>query len=192
MKEEVPRIPLPLKTERLLLRPYFEEDADAFAAYMSDPEALRFEPYLPLGREDSDRELAKRCADPDFIAICLPPEEDHPFGKLIGHIFFSPCAFSTWEIGWMLDRSCWGMGFAYEAAAAVVAAAFDAAAFDAAIAHRVIAMCNPENIRSERLMQKLGMRKEGQLIKNLYFETDETGSPVWLDTAMYAILREEW
>ena len=187
MKEEARRIPLPLKTDRLLLRPYFEEDADAFAAYMSDSEVLRFEPYLPLERKDADRELEKRCEDPDFIAVCLPPDDAHPFGTLIGHIFFSPCAFSTWEIGWMLDRTYWGMGYAHEAAAAVIASAFDAA-----LAHRVIAMCNPENIRSERLMQRLGMRKEGLLIKNLYFETDGNGCPIWLDTAMYAVLREEW
>ena len=187
MNEEVKRIPLPLKTERLLLRPYFPEDADAFYAYMSNPEVLRFEPYLPLTRKDADAELEKRISDPDFIAVCLPPDDDHPWGRLIGHIFFSPCAFSTWEIGWMLDSDFWGNGYATQAAHAVMTAAFDVG-----IAHRIIAMCNPENSASERLMQRLGMRREGLLVKNLYFRTDENGNPIWLDTAMYAVLREEW
>ena len=187
MKEEARKISLPLRTERLLLRPYFEEDLDAFYAYMSDPEVLRFEPYLPLDSADTEAELEKRCSDPDFIAVCLPPDEHHPWGHLIGHIFFSPCAFSTWEIGWMLNREYQHLGYAKEAAEAVVGAAFDAG-----IAHRVIAMCNPENTASERLMQKLGMRREGLLVKNLYFRTDESGNPIWLDTAMYAVLREEW
>ena len=187
MHEESKRISLPLRCERLLLRPYLPEDANAFFAYMSDGEVLRYEPYLPLNRRDADTELRKRADDPDFIAICLPPDTDHPWGHLIGHIFFSPCAFSTWEIGWMLDRAYWKQGYAHEAAAAVIDAAFRAG-----IAHRVIAMCNPENEASERLMRRLGMRCEGRLLKNLWFRTDENGDPLWLDTMMYAVLDEEW
>ena len=187
MREESRRIALPIKTERLLLRPYLSEDADAFYHYMSDDEVLRFEPYPPLDRTSSDEELAKRISDPDFIAVCLPPDEDHPWGRLIGHIFFSPCAFSSWEIGWMLDRAYWKQGYAKEAAAAVITAAFSSG-----LAHRVIAMCNPENEASERLMVRLGMRCEGRLVKNLYFRTDDDGTPLWLDTVMYAVLCEEW
>ena len=187
MKEESRRITLPLKTERLLLRPHFPEDADSFYAYMSDDEVVRFEPYPPMSRAEADTELARRIDDPDFIAVCLPPDNDHPWGRLIGHIFFTPCAFSTWEIGWMLDRRFQGMGYAREAAAAVIGAAFDQQ-----LAHRVIAMCNPENSASEKLMKRLGMRLEGRLVKNLWFRTDALGQPVWLDTVMYAVLCEEW
>ena len=187
MRKESRRIDLPIKTERLLLRPYLSEDADAFYQYMSDDEVLRFEPYPPLDRTSSDEELAKRISDPDFIAVCLPPDEDHPWGRLIGHIFFSPCAFSSWEIGWMLGRAYWKQGYAKEAAAAVITAAFSSG-----LAHRVIAMCNPENEASERLMVRLGMRCEGRLVKNLYFRTDDDGTPLWLDTVMYAVLCEEW
>ncbi|MBR5871795.1 MAG: GNAT family N-acetyltransferase [Clostridia bacterium] len=187
MKEDEPRITLPKKTERLLLRPYFPEDADDFYAYMSDDEVVRFEPYPPMTRAEADAELERRTADPDFIAVCLPPDDSHPFGRLIGHIFFTPCAFSAWEIGWMLDRRFQGMGYAREAAAAVIGAAFREQ-----IAHRVIAMCNPENEASERLMIRLGMRCEGRLVKNLWFHTDAHGQPVWLDTVMYAVLCEEW
>ena len=87
----------------------------------------------------------------------------------------------------MLDRAYWKKGYATEAAAAVIDAAFRTG-----IAHRVIAMCNPENTASERLMQRLGMRAEGLLVKNLYFRTDDNGLPLWQDTVMYAVLCEEW
>ena len=187
MKEETKRITLPIRTERLLLRPHLSEDTDAFHRYMSDAEVLRYEPYPPLARKESDEELYKRMTDPDFIAVCFPPDDDHPWGHLIGHIFFSPCAFSSWEIGWVLDRAYWKKGYATEAAAAVIDAAFRTG-----IAHRVIAMCNPENTASERLMQRLGMRAEGLLVKNLYFRTDDNGLPLWQDTVMYAVLCEEW
>lgn len=187
MREEIRRISLPLRTERLLLRPYLQEDADAFYAYMSDPAVLRFEPYTPLDRASADAELRSRISNPDFIAVCLPPEKDLPWGRLIGHLFFSPCAFSSWEIGWMLDRSFWKHGYAAEAASAVIGCAFRTG-----LAHRVIAMCNPENTASVRVMQRLGMRHEGTLLKNLYFETDASGEPLWLDTAMYALLAREF
>ena len=187
MKEDEQRITLPLKTERLLLRPYLADDADAFFEYMSDGEVLRFEPYPPLDRRASDDELQNRMSDPDFIAVCLPPDADHPWGRLIGHIFFSPCAFSSWEIGWVFNRAYQKKGYACEAAHAVITAAFDQQ-----LAHRIIAMCNPENVPSERLMIRLGMRCEGRLVKNLYFRTDDIGNPVWQDTAMYAVLEEEW
>ena len=187
MREESRRISLPVATDRLLLRPYLSEDAEDFFAYMSDEETLRFEPYAPLDRASSDEELSSRIANPDFIAVCLPPDEDRPWGRLIGHIFFSPCAFSTWEIGWMLNRTYWKNGYASEAASAVIGQAFRAG-----LAHRVIAMCNPENTASVRVMQRLGMRYEGTLVKNLYFETDASGNPIWLDTAMYALLAQEF
>ena len=81
-------------------------------------------------------------------------------------------------------------------ASSVISLSLNAAVIEASfctgLAHRVIAMCNPENEASERLMQRLGMRKEGQLVKNLYFRTDENGHPIWQDTAMYAVLDEEW
>lgn len=187
MREESRRISLPFMTDRLLLRPYLSEDAEDFFACMSDDETLRFEPYTPLDRASSDEELSSRIANPDFIAVCLPPDEDRPWGRLIGHIFFSPCAFSTWEIGWMLNRTYWKNGYASEAASAVIGQAFRAG-----ISHRVIAMCNPENSASVRVMQRLGMRYEGTLVKNLYFETDASGNPIWLDTAMYALLAQEF
>ena len=187
MHEEKQRLSLPIRTERLLLRPHLWEDAEDLYAYLSDAEVLRFEPYPPLDRRESDEELHKRIADPDFIAVCLPPDDDHPWGSLIGHIFFSPCAFSSWEIGWVFNRAYWKKGYATEAAAAVIDAAFREG-----LAHRVIAMCNPENTASERLMQRLGMRKEGLLVRNLYFSTDENGHPLWQDTAMYALLAEEF
>ncbi|MBO5649027.1 MAG: GNAT family N-acetyltransferase [Clostridia bacterium] len=181
------RIALPRKTERLLLRPYLSEDADAFYAYVSDAVTVRFEPYPPLDRAEAEAELAGRISNPDFIAICLPPDETHPFGHVIGHLFFSPCAFSTWEIGWMLHRENWHNGYAVEAASAAIGAAFADG-----IAHRVIAMCNPENTASVHLAQRLGMRHEGTLVRNLWFTRSNTGEPIWLDTAMYAILAEEW
>lgn len=64
--------------------------------------------------------------------------------------------------------------------------------FESGKAHRVIAMCNPENRASFRLLERLGMRREGILQKNIWFVKDTDGVPVWQDTYEYAVLKEEW
>ncbi|OQB23383.1 MAG: hypothetical protein BWY11_01988 [Firmicutes bacterium ADurb.Bin182] len=53
-------------------------------------------------------------------------------------------------------------------------------------------MCNPQNTASWKVLERLNMRREGHLLKNVWFKKDEQGNPVWLDTYLYAILRDEW
>lgn len=57
---------------------------------------------------------------------------------------------------------------------------------------RVVAMCNPENISSWKLLERLKMRRKGHLLKNIYFKVDENGEPIWIDTYEYGILADEW
>ena len=53
-------------------------------------------------------------------------------------------------------------------------------------------MCNPLNKPSWKLLERLGFRREGHLIKNIYFKKDSLGDPIWSDTYEYGILAEEW
>ena len=55
-----------------------------------------------------------------------------------------------------------------------------------------MARCNPLNYRSHKLMERLGMRREAELKKNVFFRKDSFGNPIWQDTLVYAILNEEW
>lgn len=59
-------------------------------------------------------------------------------------------------------------------------------------AHRIIAMCNPENIPSWKLMERLKMRREGFFKKKAFFRRNSGGGPIWFDAYEYAILQEEW
>jgi RimJ/RimL family protein N-acetyltransferase len=59
-------------------------------------------------------------------------------------------------------------------------------------ARRIIAMCNPKNDASWRLLERLKFRREGLLLKNIYFKTDDKKEPIWLDTYEYALLKAEW
>ena len=54
------------------------------------------------------------------------------------------------------------------------------------------AMCNGENSQSWRLLERLGFVREGCLRQNAYFKKDDHGNPLWFDTYMYGMLREDW
>jgi len=59
-------------------------------------------------------------------------------------------------------------------------------------ARRIVAACNPLNESSWKLLERLGFRKEGHLIENIYFKKDGDGNPIWSDTYEYGILADEW
>lgn len=53
-------------------------------------------------------------------------------------------------------------------------------------------MCNPENTALWKLLERLNMRREGHLQKNIFFKYDEKRKPIWNDTYEYAVLSDEW
>ena len=88
----------------------------------------------------------------------------------------------TREIGWAIGRPHQRRGYATEAARALLAHAFETLR-----CHRVVATCQPENVASWRVMEKLGMRREAHFRQALLRETGE-----WWDEYFYALLAEEY
>ena len=104
-------------------------------------------------------------------------------GQLIGHMVFHPWfAPRTYEIGWVFHPGWHGRGYATEAARALLDYGFRELGL-----HRIIATCQPENPASYRVMEKIGMRREGHFRKCIY-----RGGETWWDEYFYAILAEEW
>lgn len=171
-----------LETERLVIRRFKEEDWEDLYEYLSDEEVVRYEPYQAFSIEASQNEAKSRAESPAFLAVCLKENN-----KLIGNIYFAKQEFKTWEIGYVFNRSYQGRGYATEAANAVIAYGFNTRG-----ARRIVAMCNPLNTASWRLLERLGMRREGHLKQNIYFKKDEKGNPIWSDTYEYAILKDEY
>ena len=108
-------------------------------------------------------------------------------GRVIGNIWLGQEGEDTYDVGWVFNRAYQGKGYAAEAARAVLDDAFRRRG-----AHRVIAQVDPLNTPSWRLCERLGMRREGHLKKNVFFKRDGDGNPIWKDTYLYAILAEEW
>jgi [ribosomal protein S5]-alanine N-acetyltransferase len=173
-----------LDTERLRVRRFRPSDGAALHAYLSDPQAVRYEPYPVQSYEDCLRLAAERSVDPAFWAVCL-----HGTDELVGNLYLSlqePKSWRTYELGYVFNPAHWGRGYATEAAAALVSACF------AAGAHRVVARCNPANQSSWRLLERLRFRREGHLVQSASFACDDTGEPVWHDAYLYAALADEW
>ena len=177
--------PVRIETARLVLRELREADWAAVLAYQSDPRYLRY--YLWTERtEQAVREFvgmlvrdgAERPRTAFQLAVTLPVD-----GRLIGNCGIRVGAPDAREadIGYELDPRYWGHGYATEAARAMVAFGFRNLGL-----HRVWAWCIAENVASARVLEKIGMRREGRLREKEWMKGR------WWDTLLYAILEREW
>ena len=171
-----------METNRLLIRRFIPDDWRDLHEYLSQEAVVKYEPYGVFTEEASKQEAARRADDSGFWAVCLKD-----CGKLIGNIYLSKQDFDTWELGYVFNAGFQGVGYATEAAHALVDYVFRNNN-----ARRVVAMCNPLNESSWKLLERLKMRREGQLLQNIYFKTEQDGSPIWQDTYEYAVLCKEW
>jgi len=169
----------PLETQRLIVRRFEPQDGPSVATYASDPVVMTYigEGALTAAQVQAFVEQNRQEEAKAFPII------HKKGGQLIGHMVFHPWfAPETYEIGWVLHPAFHGQGYAPEAAQALLHYAFVGLQ-----AHRVIATCQPENRPSHRVMEKIGMRREGHFRQCIY-----RGEGVWWDEYFYAVLAEEW
>ncbi len=173
-----------INTSRLLIRQFQEQDYISLFEYLSNPIVYRFEPGEPISLEKARVLTVERVPKTEFWAVVLRDAQ-----KLVGHLYFKqidPKEFLTWELGYIFNPAFQGKGYATEAAYALIRYGFENLGI-----HRVIAHCNPENVASWRVLEKIGMKREGHFRKNVFFHTAPDGSPLWIDTYAYAILKED-
>ncbi|MDE7218592.1 MAG: GNAT family N-acetyltransferase [Oscillospiraceae bacterium] len=165
------------ETGRLILRRYIENDLQDLFEYLSDEKVVAYEPYKPMSLEETERDLAWRMGTAEMVAVEL--KDTH---KMIGNVYMGKREFASLEIGYVFNQNYWGNGYAAESCKALIRNAF------ANGAHRIYAECDPDNVRSWKLLETLGFRREAHLIQNVYFWKDEHQQPVWKDTYIYAKL----
>jgi RimJ/RimL family protein N-acetyltransferase len=145
-----------IETDRLLLRRWTEKDRAPFFRLNSDARVMEFMPNR-LSRLESDLlvdQIEDHFRKHSFGLYALELREDHSFIGFLGLAIpaftahFTPCV----EIGWRLSANHWGRGLATEGARAVVRRAFEVVRLDALVSFTV-----PANIRSRRVMEKIGM-----------------------------------
>lgn len=186
MTTDIPPAPLPpFRTERLILRDFRAGDFEDIHAYAIDPEVVRYMDWGPntpeVTRDYLDRALKSQADRPPHavnVAVELAAE-----AKVIGsmRLEVKDLANRTADIGYSIHRPYWGQGLVAEGARRLLSIAFGEMHL-----HRVYATCDARNRGSWRVMEKLGMTREGLLRKaNLRREG-------WQDTLLYAVLADEW
>lgn len=147
-----------LRTERLILRPWRDEDLEPFAAMNADPEVMRyFQSTLdrPASARLIDR-IREHFAQHGFGPWAIEIPEVAPFIGFTGLLvpdfdaFFTPCV----EVLWRVAREHWGRGYAPEAAREAMRYGFEQAGLEEIVSYSV-----EGNRASRRVMEKLGMRR---------------------------------
>lgn len=147
-----------MNLDKLVIRRFESEDWQDLFDYLSDEQVIKFEPYDAFTEKQCKQEASNRAVDPNFWAVCLESSN-----KVIGNIYFADKGFFTWELGYVFNSAYHGQGYATKACKLVIQKAIDTCDV-----HRIGAMCDPDNISSWKLLERLGMRREAHKIQNVF------------------------
>ncbi|MCB5912174.1 GNAT family N-acetyltransferase [Streptomyces pinistramenti] len=176
----------PLRTERLDLRPVTLDDAEAIHAYQSLPDVCRYLYRGPLDAAASRASVATKTtrttlrASGDVLQLAVVVRAT---GHLIGDVTFvlTSTTHRQGGIGYVLHPDHTGHGYATEAARALPQFSFE----DLRL-HRIQTELDGRNTASARLLERLGMRREGHLRENEFLDGE------WSDEVIYAMPAREW
>ena len=178
--------PTPIRTERLVLRPFRADDVEPLLAFHSDPEAVRYVPYPPRDRAqvaavvELKRANTGLAADGDLVEFAVEIAET---GPVIGDVLLAlrSTEHQTLEIGYIFHPGYGGQGFATETVRALVDLAFGIIG-----ARRIIARVDTRNRRSCTLLERVGFRLEAHLVENEWLKGELTSE------YDYGLLAREW
>ncbi len=154
-------MPLPLQTERLVIRPYRDDDATALHEVFGSPEVMRWTPSAPSKDvEETRQRLARTMA----FTLRQPPGlglwalELKTSSEFLGQVGVFPVEGKgpDVEVAYELAPRVWGHGYATEAARALVEYGFGELGL-----RRIVALILPDNARSRNVASKCGMTLEG-------------------------------
>ena len=174
-----------IETDRLILRRYKIEDADAmYKTWASDSEVTKFLTWQPHPSVEVSRSIIenwlKEYSDKKYYqwAIVLKDNGNEPIGDI--SVVHMNEDISMVHIGYCLGRAWWRRGIMSEALKAVMDFMFDTVEVN-----RVEARHDPRNPNSGKVMQKCGMKYEGTL------RSADRNNQGICDACYYALLRSE-
>ena len=170
------------ETERLILRPFQAKDAAGLFELLSHPRVHCFSADRLDSMEAAVADVALRNADPLQLAVCLKQQDE-----MIGLMFAAKDEPDTYGVGWHLNTNHEGKGYASEAARAFIDILFTHKG-----ARRIYAYVEDDNLRSQNLCKRLGMRREGLFMEFISFVSNADGTPKYENTYLYALLKKEW
>lgn len=171
-----------VETERLRLRPWQPEDLEPLTEIFAKPEVWYFPFRRGFTKEHTRTFLERRLAAQETGAPVEWAAELLGPGSLIGYVGLSlptwfPDLMPSVEVGWRLDPEWWGLGLASEGGRAALDYGFESLGID-----EVLAIYEPDNVASGRVMEKLGM----------HVQRDVAAGPHGLPLRIYSVTRRQW
>lgn len=175
-----------LRTARLVVRRFGRADVPTFAAYRSDPVVARYQSWdVPFSEEQAERFVAGLSDDhPDtpgsWFQFAVAESAD---GAHVGDVAAYVDADDPRQarVGITLAADAQGRGYGTEALAGLL----DYLLVDRG-KHRVTADCDARNVASAKLLERVGMRREGHHLQSAWWKGE------WTDEYVYAVLADEW
>ena len=174
----------PIETERLLLRPYREDDIDVLHDIQSHPEVVRYLYWEPRTREQVEKVIRESSDQIDGegggLTLAIQPRgSDSMVGDVV--LMYHSEVHRQGEIGYVLHPDHQGHGYATEAAREMLRLGFEQLGL-----HRIAGRLEARNSASAAVLERLGMRLEGHLRENEWVKGE------WQSEMDYAILEREW
>jgi [ribosomal protein S5]-alanine N-acetyltransferase len=171
--------------EKVFLREFVESDWVDVHKYASQEIVCQYQPWGPNSEKESQEfvkqvliDATKKTRTRYVFAVINKKDE-----RMIGAGEFNIRSFNNkiGEIAYIVNPDYWGNGIATEVAELLIEFGFSEFSL-----HRIYATCDPRNIGSKRVLEKVGMTQEGRMRENLLIKDG------WRDSLLYSILEQEW
>ncbi len=186
MTIELPTKPVMLETKRLILRPFYSKDLPDLYDWASSVNVTRYVNWDRHRTMDDTREFFKIIQElSEKNSLIFMALQHKASAKMVGSVGIfqrSDLSRYTLELGYCLSDQFWGQGIMVEACLGLVDYSF----LNMPYLQRVEANCVVENVGSRRVMEKIGMQREG-VLRN-FMEKD---GQIY-NSYMYSVLRNEW
>jgi len=175
----------PIRTQRLLLRPFRAGDAESLYIRRNDPVVAKYQDWLlPFTRERAEQIVAGLVvmdgpkSDVWWMAAVCNPETGEVFGDLVVRLTWEG---RTAEVGYTFGSAHWGRGYAVEALEALVEYLFN----DLGVT-RVFGMLHPDNRASAMVLERTGFLFEGHTKSSFWLGDDNS------DDWIYGLTHQDW
>ena len=175
----------PIRTERLLVRPFREDDIDAYLLRRNDPDVARYQDWeLPYPRERAEKVVNQMLSLDGpvdgkwWMAIVCDPDSGEVFGDIGAELSWQG---RTAEVGYTFAKEHWGHGYAVEALEALIRRLFDEVGVT-----RVCGTLHPDNAASAMVLERSGLLFEGHT-RSSFWVGDELS-----DDWIYGMTRSDW
>ena len=174
-----------MNSSSIYFREMEERDWSDVHEYASVEKVSLHQPWGPNSLAESQEFVRQSIVDANvlprtrFVFAIVAAESDKMIGA--GEMNIRDLTNKEGELGYIVNPDYWGRGIAPEVARLVIQFGFEKLNL-----HRIYATCAPQNIGSQKVLEKIGMVREGRLRENLLLKEG------WRDSLIYSVLQHEW